>query len=88
VAYYTKFSYPVANLLMVLIGVPMASRRRRGGQAVQLALGLGVAFLYLALQKTIEPLGFVETVPPIVAAWLPHAVFAVVAVGMLLWARR
>jgi lipopolysaccharide export system permease protein len=88
VAYYAKFSYPVANLLMVLIGVPLAARRRRGGQAVQLAIGLGVAFVYLALQKVVEPLGFVETIPPVVAAWLPHGVFAVVAVVMLGWARR
>lgn len=88
VEYYSKFSYPIANLLMVFIGVPLASRRRKGGQAVQLALGLGVAFVYLALLKVVEPLGFVGTIPPIVAAWLPHAVFAVVAIGMMAWARR
>ena len=51
VAYHTKIAYPFANLILVLLAVPMAAKRRRGGQAVQLALGLGVAFLYLALQR-------------------------------------
>lgn len=84
VAYHTKYAYPLANLLLILVGVPMAARRRRGGQAAQLALGLGVAFLYLALQKTLEPLGYVQDVPPLFAAWLPHLVFALVG-ALLLW---
>lgn len=87
VATHAKYAYPVANLLLVLIGVPLAARRRRGGQAAQLGLGLGVAFVYLALQKTVEPLGYVDAVPPAVAVWAPHGVFAVVA-AVLLWRAR
>ncbi len=83
VAYHAKFAYPFANLVLVLLAVPLAARRRRGGQAAQLAVGLGVAFLYLALQKTIEPLGYVQTIPPVVAAWLPHVLFAAVALALL-----
>src|SRR5690606_35996446 len=36
VEYHAKFAYPLANLILVLVGVPLAARRRRGGQAVQL----------------------------------------------------
>ncbi|WP_243664590.1 LptF/LptG family permease, partial [Rhodothermus marinus] len=68
VAYYSKFAYPFANLILVLIGVPLASVRRRGGQAVQIGIGLGVAFAYLALQKLIEPFGYAETLP---RCWWP-----------------
>ena len=84
VSYHAKLAYPVANLVLVLLAVPLAARRRRGGQAVHLAVGLGVAFLYLALQKTLEPLGYVQTVAPAVAAWAPHVLFAAVA-GALFW---
>lgn len=88
VSYYNKLAYPVANLVLVLLAVPLAAQRRRGGQAAQLALGLGVAFVYLAMQKTVEPLGYVQTVPPLVAAWLPHVVFGAAALALLLRARR
>ena len=88
VATHAKVAYPVANLVMVLLAIPLAARRRRGGQAGQLALGLGVAFLYLALQKTIEPLGYVQTLPPVVAAWLPHVAFGALAVALLVRADR
>lgn len=88
VAYYGTFAYPVSTLVLILLGVPLASRRRRGGQAVALALGLGVAFLYFALQRTLEPLGYVGDLSPLVAAWLPHALFAAIAAVALWRARR
>ena len=88
VGYYSKVSYPFANLILVLVAVPLAARRRRGGQAVQLALGLGVAFLYLSLQKTIEPLGYVQEIAPVVASWAPHVVFLIVAVALFVRASR
>ena len=88
VAYHSKVAYPFANLVLVLLAVPLAARRRRGGQAAQLALGLGVAFVYLAVQKVVEPLGYVQTLPPAVAAWLPHLAFGALAVALLVKADR
>ena len=88
VSYYSKFSYPVANFILVVIGVAMASVRRRGGQAVQFGIGLFVAFVYLALQKLSEPFGYAETVAPVVVAWVPHLLFAAFAVFLIWRARR
>lgn len=87
VATYAKVAYPFANLVLILIGVPLAARRRRGGQAAQLGIGLLVAFVYLAVQKGIEPLGYVGDVSPLVAAVAPHVAFLGVA-GVLLWRAR
>ncbi len=87
VAYYNKFAYPFANLILVLIGVPLASVRRRGGQAVQFAIGLLTAFVYLSLQKLTEPFGYAGALPPVVTAWLPHIAFAIVAL-IILWRTR
>lgn len=88
VAYYGKFSYPLALLILVLIGVPLASVRNRGGQAVQFGIGLMIAFAYLSLQKLSEPFGYTETLPPLLVAWLPHIVFIAVAAGVFAYSRR
>ncbi len=88
VAYYSKFSYPLANLILVLIGVPIASVRRRGGQAAQLAIGLLIAFAYLSVQKLTEPFGYTEALPPLLVAWLPHVLFACLAVIVITRTRR
>ena len=87
VAFHTKFSYPLANLILILLAVPLASVRRRGGHAVQLGIGLFVAFAYLAVMKLTEPFGYAGTLSPLVAAWLPHVLFALVAAWFLLRAR-
>ena len=50
--------------------------RRRGGQAVRMGLGLGVAFAYLAVMKLTEPFGYEGELSPLLAAWLPHLLFA------------
>ncbi len=87
VAYHNKFAYPFANLILILIGVPLASVRRRGGQALRFAIGLFTAFVYLALQKLTEPFGYSGTLPPAATAWLPHLTFALVAL-VILWRTR
>ena len=88
VLYYSKFSYPFSNLILILLAVPFASVRRRGGQAVQLGLGLLFAFIYLALMKLIEPFGYAGTISPWVAAWSPHIVFAAFSLLVLLRVRK
>ena len=84
VTYYGKYSYPFANFILILLAVPLASVRRKGGQAVQLGIGLFIAFVYLALMKLIEPFGYANTITPITAAWLPHILFLIFA-GLVLW---
>ena len=88
VGYYNKFSYPFANLIVVLIAVPLAAVRRKGGQAVQIGLGLLVSFLYLAAIKVIEPFGYENSLSPVVAAWLPHAIFFLLGIYLIIHARK
>ena len=87
VGYYTKFTYPLANFIVVLIAVPLAFRRRRGGQAVRIGFGLLFAFCYLAVQKLTEPFGYADELHPVAAAILPHAVFMLLALIMIVRAR-
>ncbi len=88
VGYYVKFAYPFANLILVLIGVPLAAVRRRGGQAVQIGLGLLTAFVYLAVMKLTEPFGYSGELHPALTAWLPHVAFTLVALFLLFRARK
>ena len=88
VGYYTKYTYPLANLIVVLLALPLACRRRRGGQAVQVGLGLLVAFSYLAVQKLTEPFGYSGDLDVRITAIAPHALFFMGAFLALLWSRK
>lgn len=78
-AYVGKFTYPLAHVVLVLLGVPFAARRQRGGQTLRIAVALFVASVYLALQRVVEPMGANGRIDPLVAMLLPHAAFLVIA---------
>jgi len=88
VQYHSKYAYPVANLILALLGGVIASVRRRGGQAIQIGIGLVVAFVYLTALKLLEPFGFTGSVSPQLAAWAPHAVFLAFTAVCLLTVRK
>ncbi|MDI6401014.1 LptF/LptG family permease [Balneolaceae bacterium ANBcel3] len=88
VQYYGKLGYPFSIIIVTLIGVSIASERRRGGRGVHIATGLVISFLYLALMKLSEPFGYTGAMDPLTAAMMPHVVFLVMALILLLLARK
>ena len=44
---HRKTSYPFAAYILTLIGVSVASQKRRGGVGVNIAIGLGIVFVYI-----------------------------------------
>ena len=87
VGYYSKFSYPFANLVVVLLAFPLAVRRRRKGQTLQVGLGLMLVFAYLSTQKLLEPFGYAGELEPAVTAVAPHILFFLIAAGMIAFSR-
>lgn len=85
---YSRMAYPVSIIVVALIGFALATERRKGGKGVYIAMGFAISFVYLAMMKIIEPFGIAGTISPEFAAIFPHAVFATLAVGMLLAAKK
>ncbi len=88
VQYYGKLGYPFSIIIVTIIGVTVASVRRKGGRGVQIATGLVISFLYLVLMKLFEPFGYTGVMEPIYAALLPHAIFFCVAMVLLITSRK
>lgn len=84
---YLKLALPAGILVMILIGVPLATRGGHGralGSAAALALTIGFAyFMILAFARALGQNG---TLPPIVAAWLSNVVFALLGLYLVLGA--
>lgn len=78
-----KFSIPVATLVVILFGVPLATSSGRGGTAYGIGVSLGTTILYLLLFKVSGALGQAGTMAPLSAAWLPNILFLVTAVVLL-----
>ncbi len=84
--FHLRASYPISGLIMVLLGAGLSLRVIRGGNMV-LGVGISLAagFVYFALIRVGQALGYNGTLPPAAAAWLGNAVF--LFIGALLFRR-
>ena len=80
-----KISLPVATLIIILFGTPLATSAHRGGPAYGIGVALGSTMLYLLLLKISAGFGAGNALPPLWAAWLPNIIF--LAVGLVLLKR-
>lgn len=85
---YSRYAYPFSIVVVMIVGFALASVRRKGGKGFYIAAGLAVSFLYLVMMKVIEPFGGQGAIDPMLAALLPHLIFLVVGIGILVNARK
>ena len=80
-----KIALPLVTIMMVLLAAPVAQGlQRHGGLGAGLAVGVGLGFLYFVADGLLLTLGEMGTIPPMVAAWSPTALFAALGVSALL----
>jgi lipopolysaccharide export system permease protein len=71
-----KLAAPFAGLVAVVLGLPLAVRSRRGGGMLRnVGVALGVSFAYWSATALSVSAGHTGTLPPLLAAWGPYAVF-------------
>ena len=85
---YFKISYPFANFIIVLFGIPLASRKRRSGPALGFALALLISFIYFLFIRTGQVLGHNGTLDPWLGAWIGNIVFGFCGISLMLSVRK
>ena len=81
-AKYERYSYPFATLVLTLIGVTLSARKSRAGVGGQIALGFVLAFVFIIFVMLSRNLAQVGTLPPLVAAWVPNTIFALIGIAL------
>lgn len=76
---YKRVAYPFSTFILTLIGVAVSSRKVRGGIGAQLGAGLMISFSYILFMQFSSQFSIGGSIPPLLAAWLPNIIFAVVA---------
>ena len=70
-----KLTIPVATLVIILFGAPLATSTKRGGTAYGIGVALISTILYLLLFRISGAFGETGALDPMVAAWLPNLLF-------------
>ncbi|HEY9361896.1 MAG TPA: LptF/LptG family permease [Chitinophagaceae bacterium] len=77
---YRRSATPVTVLILTLIGAVIASRKTRGGSGVHMAMGIGIAAIFIISDRFSTVFSIKGNLPPVIAAWLPNLVFLIVAI--------
>ena len=75
----TRFAIPFSAFILTIMGVALASKKRRGGIGWNIGIGIALAFTYILFLKFSEMFVHTDTLSPAVALWLPNIVFAIIA---------
>lgn len=80
---YKRTTLPISSYILTLIAVCLAFRKKRGGMGINMAIGIGLMFVYVFFMKVAEVLGAVAGSNTILLVWLPNFVFG--ALGLFLY---
>lgn len=80
---YLKIAFPFANLIIILFGAPLASRKTRSGSAISFGISLFVCFVYFGIIKVGQSMGHNGVLPPMLAAWIGNLFFGAGAIYVL-----
>ncbi|MCX6265650.1 MAG: LptF/LptG family permease [Bacteroidetes bacterium] len=72
---YRRDATSVTVLLLTLIGAIVAGRKVRGGSGLHLAIGFMLAALFIITDRFSTIFSTKGSLPPLLAAWIPNAIF-------------
>ena len=85
---YKRTTLPISSYILTLIAVCLSFRKKRGGMGVNMAVGIGLMFLYVFFMKVAEVLGAVAGSNTILLVWLPNVVFGILALYLYIKSKK
>lgn len=70
-----KFSFPAIVFVLALVGIPFGFRMGRQGTLSGVGVALALTVLFWLAFVFFRAAGQAEVLPPVIAAWAPHAMF-------------
>jgi LPS export ABC transporter permease LptG len=84
---YSKLSFPLVNLVMVLVAIPFSLQSPRGGRLFGVALAIAIMAGYLVVHFVALAFARADLLPPLMAAWTANIIFIGLGTSLLLRAR-
>jgi len=78
-----KISFPLAGLVMTLLGIPFAFSMGKRGALVGVGLSLLFAMIYWGAMGIFKSLGYIHFLSPFLAAWVPNLFFGLIGLYLL-----
>ncbi len=79
-----KLAFPVITFVMALLAIPFALSAGKRGAVAGVATAIGIAAIYSMVSGLFEAMGNISQLPPVLAAWSPDVIFALVGGYLIL----
>lgn len=79
VEFHKRIAMSFASFILTIIGASLSARKRKGGMGLYLGIGLALSFGYIMLQTVSSTFAINADTPPMLAAWIPNIIFALIA---------
>jgi LPS export ABC transporter permease LptF/LPS export ABC transporter permease LptG len=79
-----KFAFPIVTLVMAVLAIPFSLASGRRGAITGVAVAVGIAVVYWTVAGLFEAMGNISQLPPVLAAWSPDLIFALVGGYLIL----
>jgi len=83
-----RISYPVACIVLMLVGVPLGLSSRRGGKSTGFVLTVALVFVYYFFSSVGVAMAKQGKISPFIGVWAANVIFAVVGIFLLRQASR
>jgi len=80
----TKMAFPFISLVLTLVGIPLAFKKRKGGIPLSVTIAIGISFLYLFAFGLSRSLALSGVLPPLLGAWLANLLFSLFGIYLML----
>ena len=84
---YSKLSFPLVNVVMVLVAIPFALQSPRGERLFGIGLAIAIMAGYLVVHYVALAFARADLLPPLIAAWSANVIFMGLGASLLLRAR-
>ena len=75
---YVRYMAPFVAIILTFIGVVVSARKIRGGTGLQISLGFGLAFVYIAMFLFARGVAEAKGVNLLFTLWTPNILFSIV----------
>jgi LPS export ABC transporter permease LptF/LPS export ABC transporter permease LptG len=79
-----KLAFPIITLVMAVLAIPFSLASGRRGAITGVAVAVGIAVVYWTVAGLFEAMGNISQLPPVLAAWSPDLIFALVGGYLIL----
>ncbi len=85
---YKRMSLPISAFILTFIAVAMASQKKRSGMGGNLAFGISISMFYILFDRIFGVMVIKSGFSPMLAAWLPNIIFGVLAIYLVVRAKK